>query len=180
MSVRLGAAHVAPVFLDVDASVDKACEWIARAGAEGVDLLVFPEVFVPGFPYWINCYPPIMQAGLHIRYAGASVRVPGPEIDRVRHAARAAGVTVVLGVNENDGGTLYNTQVFVSSDGTLLGKHRKMQPTFAERTVWGQGDASTLSVWSTPAGRVGGRSGRWGRGAACAAAGALSECRGSH
>lgn len=155
-TVRVGAAHAAPVFLDVDASIDKACEWIARAGADRVRLLVFPEVFVPGFPYWINCYPPIMQAGLHIRYAAASVEVPGPQIDRIRHAARGAGVTVVLGVNENDRGSLYNTQVVVDAEGRLVGRHRKLQPTFAERTVWGQGDASTLSVWSTPVGRVGG------------------------
>jgi nitrilase len=156
MTVKLAAAHVAPVFLDVAATIDKACDWIAKAGEQDVDVLVFPEVFVPGFPYWINCYPPIIQAGLHMRYAEASVTVPGPEIDIVRQAARAAGVTVVLGVNEREGDTLYNTQVFISRGGELLGKHRKLQPTFAERTVWGQGDASTLSVWPTEVGRLGG------------------------
>ncbi len=154
--VRLAAAHAAPAYLDVSATVDKAVDWIARAGDEQVDVLVFPEVFLPGFPYWINCYPPLIQAGLHVRYGQASVTVPGPEIDRVCAAARAAGVMVVLGVNERQGGTLYNTQVFISAAGQLLGKHRKLQPTFAERTVWGQGDASTLSTWQTEAGVVGG------------------------
>ncbi len=156
MQVRLAGAHVAPCFLDVPATVEKVCDWVAKAGAQGVNVLVFPEVFVPGFPYWINCYPPIVQLGLHIRYGGASVSVPGPEIDKVCAAAMAAGVMVVLGVNERDGGTLYNTQVFISPEGELLGKHRKLQPTFAERTVWGQGDASTLGVWPSPGARVGG------------------------
>ena len=156
MPVRLAAAHVAPEYLDVDATVDKACSWIADAGTQDVDVLVFPEVFLPGFPYWINCYPPLVQVGLHVRYSAASVTVPGPEIDRLRAAARAAAVNVVIGVNERDGGTLYNTQVFLSAEGELLGKHRKLQPTYAERTIWGQGDASTLSVWPTSVGRVGG------------------------
>ncbi|HYW03650.1 MAG TPA: carbon-nitrogen hydrolase family protein [Gammaproteobacteria bacterium] len=156
MTMRIAAAHVAPVLLDRQACIGKACDWIERAGREGVGLLVFPEVFVPGFPYWINCYPPLAQGELNLRYMRASVAVPGPEIDAVRDAARAAGVTVVLGVSERDGGTCYNTQVFVAADGTLLGKHRKLQPTYAERYIWGQGDGSTLRVWDTPAGRVGG------------------------
>lgn len=153
---RVAAVHAAPVYLDVDATIGKACDLIADAGARGVELLVFPEVFVPGFPYWINCYPPIVQGGLHVRYAGAAVAVPGPEIDRVADAAREASCVVVLGVNERDGGTLYNSQVVISGRGELLGVHRKLQPTFAERTVWGQGDASTLRVWDTQVGRVGG------------------------
>ena len=139
------------------ATVEKACGLIARAGDAGVELLVFPEVFVPGFPYWINCYPPLLQNPLHERYLAASVRIPGPEIDLLRGAARSAGVAVVVGVNERDGSSLYNTQVFIDADGTLTGRHRKLQPTFAERTVWAQGDGSTLKVWPMAGGvRVGG------------------------
>lgn len=156
MKIRVAAAHVAPVLLDRDACIGKACQWVERAGREGVELLVFPEVFVPGFPYWINCYPPLAQGELNVRYMRASVAVPGPEIETVCDAARNAGVTVVLGVSERDGGTCYNTQVFIAADGTLLGKHRKLQPTYAERYIWGQGDGSTLRVWDTPVGRVGG------------------------
>lgn len=156
MIVRVAAAHAAPVYLDVEASVDKVCDLVAEAGREGVELLVFPEVFVPGFPYWINCYPPVAQAGLHIRYGQASVEVPGAQVDRVRRAASGARVVVVLGVNERVGATLYNSQVVISAAGEIVGVHRKLQPTFAERTIWGQGDASTLSVWPTSVGRVGG------------------------
>lgn len=155
-ATTVAAVHAAPEFLDVEASIDKACRLIAEAAASGAELIVFPEVFVPGFPYWINLYPPIVQVGLHTRYAQASVAVPGPQLDRVRAAARDAHAVVVLGVNERAGSTLYNTQVVIDADGTLVGRHRKLQPTFAERTVWGQGDGSTLSVWDTAVGRVGG------------------------
>ncbi|WP_127481152.1 carbon-nitrogen hydrolase family protein [Nocardioides pantholopis] len=154
--VRVAAVHAAPEYLDVAATVEKACGLIAEAGAQGARLVVFPEVFLPGFPYWINCYPPLLQTALHARYLAASVTVPGPEIRRIQEAARAAGTAVVLGVNEREGSSLYNTQVFVSETGDLLGRHRKLQPTFAERTIWAAGDASTLSVFDTAIGRVGG------------------------
>lgn len=152
----VAAVHAAPVLLDAEATIDKACGFVAEAGERGIDLLVFPEVFVPGFPYWINLYPPADLFGMHARYRGASVEVPGPLVARVQDAARQAGVNVVLGVSERDGGTLYNTQVHIDDEGTLLGIHRKLQPTYAERFVWGQGDASTLSVFETRLGRVGG------------------------
>jgi nitrilase len=153
---KVAAAHAAPVFLDAEASIDKACGLIAEAGAADVRLLVFPEVFVPGFPYWINLYPPVEQFGLAARYRAASVEVPGPLVARVQDAAREAGVQVVLGVSERDGGTLYNTQVHIDATGALLGKHRKLQPTYAERYVWGQGDGSTLRVFESSLAKVGG------------------------
>ncbi|WP_229052119.1 carbon-nitrogen hydrolase family protein [Aeromicrobium sp. Leaf350] len=153
---RVAAAHASPVLLDLDASIEKACGLIAEAGEAGVQLLVFPEVFVPGFPYWINLYAPLDQFGLNLRYRASSVELPGPEIARVQEAARDAAVNVVLGVSERDGGTLYNTQVHIDENGVILGKHRKLQPTYAERYVWGQGDGSTLSVFDTRVGKVGG------------------------
>lgn len=155
---KVAAAHVAPVYMDVDRSIDKACAWVAEAGRQGVKLLVFPEVFVPGFPYWINGYPPIAQVGLNRRYQDASIEVPGPEIDRVQAAAREAGVAVVLGISERmkRGRTCFNSMVFIDTDGSLLGVHRKLQPTFAERYIWGQGDGSTLKVFDSRLGRIGG------------------------
>lgn len=154
--IRAAAVHAAPVFLDTDATVEKARQLIGDAAGQGAQLVVFPEVFVPGFPYWINCYPPIVQAGLHTRYGAASISPDGPEMGAIREAAREHGCTVVIGFSERDGGTLYNSQATIDADGTLVGVHRKLQPTFAERTVWGQGDASTLSVHDTAVGRVGG------------------------
>jgi nitrilase len=145
--LTVAAAHATPVYLNVEATVDKACRLIGEAGAQGVDLLVFPEVFVPGFPYWINCYPPLLQSPLHERYLRTSIRVPGAETVRLCDAARNAGIAAVVGVNERYGSSLYNTQLFIDETGTLIGRHRKLQPTFAERTVWAQGDGSTLGVW---------------------------------
>lgn len=153
---KVAAAHAAPAFLDSAAGIDKVCRLVAEAGAADIRLLVFPEVFVPGFPHWINCYPPLLQAPLNRRYMDASLAAPGPETDAVGEAARAAGCAVVLGISERDGGTCYNTQVFIDADGTYLGKHRKLQPTYAERYIWGQGDGSTLRVWDSAAGRIGG------------------------
>lgn len=152
----VAAVHAAPEFLDAEASIAKACGFIAQAGERGIDLVVFPEVFVPGFPYWINLYPPSKQFPLHAKYRAASVEVPGPLVQQLQDAAREAQVNVVIGVSERDGGTLFNTQLHLDERGTLLGKHRKLQPTYAERYVWGQGDASTLSVFDTRLGRVGG------------------------
>ncbi len=156
MKLKVAAAHIAPVFLDVAATVQKACTWIEKAGKEGIDLVVFPEVFIPGFPYWINCYPPLAQGEMNRRYMRASIQVPGPEVEQLAAAAGRAGVAVVMGASERDHMTCYNTQIFIDKDGRYLGKHRKLQPTYAERFIWGQGDGSTLRVWDTAVGRLGG------------------------
>lgn len=153
---KIAAVHAAPVFLDRKATLNKVCGLVAEAGKQDIRLLVFPEVFVPGFPYWINLYPPLAQGPMNGRYGQQSVCVPGPDIDLVGAAARKAGTAVVLGVSERDNGTYYNTQVFIDTDGSYLGKHRKLQPTYAERYIWGQGDGSTLSVWDSAVGRIGG------------------------
>jgi len=155
--IKVGAAHYAPVFMDTGATIEKVCAIIDQAGRDGLRLVVFPEVFVPGFPYWINCYPPLLQAPLNRRYQDASIEVPGAEIAAVQAAARRAGTAVVLGVSERavGGRTCFNTCVVVDTDGRLAGAHRKLQPTYAERYIWGQGDGSTLNVYPTAAGRIG-------------------------
>lgn len=156
--ISVAAAHAAPVPMDAAASIDKACALIAEAGVQGIRYLVFPEVFVPGFPYWINCYAPLTQTGLVRRYQDASIEADGPEMGRIQEAARAAKTVVALGFSERQRGgrTCYNSIAFIDADGTLLGVHRKLQPTYAERYVWGQGDGATLDVWDSAAGRVGG------------------------
>lgn len=156
--LTVAAAHVAPCYMDPGKSAEKAAEWIARAAAAGARLLVFPEVFLPGFPYWINLYPPLIQAGLNRRYQDLSVAVDGPEIATIREAAAQHGVAVVIGISERpaDRRTCYNSAVFIDADGTLLGVHRKLKPTYAERYIWGEGDGSTLSVFASSLGRIGG------------------------
>lgn len=155
-TVKLAAAHVAPVFMNAMASAEKAAEWIKNAGEEGVDLLVFPEVFLPGFPYWINCYPPLIQAGLNTRYQEESITIDGPEVALLVEASREAGVSVVMGASERrvEGRTCHNSAIFISPAGAVRGVHRKLQPTYAERYIWGQGDGSTLIAPDMPLGRV--------------------------
>lgn len=155
--ITVAAVHAAPEYLDVDRTIDKVCDLIQQAGQQGAELVVFPEVFVPGFPYWINCYAPLAQVPLHAKYANASIDLSDPSSLRpVQEAARRAKTTVVLGINERDRGSLYNTQVFIDERGNIIGRHRKLQLTFAERTVWAQGDGSTLNVFDTKVGRLGG------------------------
>ena len=155
---KVGAAHAAPIFMDKAGCVAKACDLIEAAGRDGVELLVFPEVFVPGFPYWINLYAPALQKSAIARYHDMSLEADGPELALVREACGRAGVAAVLGFSERSrrGRTCYNSQAYIDRDGTLLGVHRKLQPTSAERTVWGQGDGSTLKVFDAAIGRLGG------------------------
>lgn len=155
--VVVSAAHVAPVFMDAMATARKAVAWIERAADEKSQLIVFPEVFLPGFPYWINLYAPLVQAGLNRRYQDQSVEADGPEVELLREAAARCGVAVVMGASERRGGgrTCHNSSILIDRDGRLAGVHRKLQPTYAERYIWGQGDGSTLGVWNLGGARVG-------------------------
>ena len=156
---RAAAVQAAPEFLDADATVSKACALIAEAASNGAELVVFPEVFVPGYPYWNWTMTPLAGSPWFERLVHGSITVPGPEVDRLRDAARAAKCVVVIGVNEHDPrllGTLYNTLVFIGADGELLGAHRKLVPTWAEKLTWGYGDGSTLRVYDTAVGPLGG------------------------
>lgn len=154
--VKLAAAHVAPVFMNAMASAEKAAAWIEEAGAQDVDLVVFPEVFLPGFPYWINCYAPLIQSDMNTRYQEESVTVDGPEVALLVAAARSAGVSVVMGASERrvEGRTCHNSAIFITPEQGVVGVHRKLQPTYAERYIWGQGDGSTLIAPQMPVGRV--------------------------
>lgn len=154
--VRVAAAQVAPVFHDRDATVRKACDVVAEAGRGGARLVAFPESFVPGYPYWAMLLAPVeINAFLQTLHAEA-VEIPSPATDALCRAARDAGVHVVLGIHEREGGTLYNTQLFIGPDGVPYGKRRKLVPTSHERLVWGRGDGSDLTVFRTDLGVVGG------------------------
>lgn len=157
---RVAAVQASPVFLDGEATVDKACRLIEEAASQGAVLVVFPETWVPGYPVWTNAaarwnYPPAKK--VFGRLYRNSVDVPGPMTERLGKAARKAGVFLTIGVNERvQSGTLYNTIVFIGRDGRFLGKHRKLVPTYHERMVWAHGDGSTLNVFETEIGRLGG------------------------
>ncbi|MEX2501295.1 MAG: carbon-nitrogen hydrolase family protein [Trueperaceae bacterium] len=162
-TVRVAAVQATPAFLDRDATIDKACDLIAEAGRNGAELAVFPEGFVPTYPFWTWFVPPHRTKELRPLYDAllrAAITVPGPNVDRLGRAAREAGVAVVMGANERDAegtdATLYNALLFIGSDGRLLGRHRKLVPTVAERMVHGRGDGSTLNVYDLAFARVAG------------------------
>ncbi|MFQ5826731.1 MAG: carbon-nitrogen hydrolase family protein [Dehalococcoidia bacterium] len=157
---KTAAIQAAPVFLDREATVDKACGLIEEAASQGAALVVFPETWVPGYPVWTNAvsrwnYPPAKR--VYSRLYKNAVEIPGPVTERLGETARKAGVFLAIGVNERGpSGTLYCTIVFIGRDGRLMGKHRKLVPTYHERMVWGQGDGSTLEVFDSEIGRLGG------------------------
>ena len=157
------AAQLSPVFLDREATVERACDAMAEAGARGARLVVFPEAFVPGYPLWIwgvAAGPTKVLRALYAELLDQAVTVPGAAVDRLREAARSAGVYAVIGINERNaeasGTSLYNSLLFIAADGRILGVHRKLVPTAGERLVHANGDGSTLTVYDTPLGRLAG------------------------
>ncbi len=154
-TVRAAAVQIAPDFEASDGTLNKVCEAIDRAAAQGAQLVVFPETLVPYYPYFSFVRPPVQSGADHLRLYERAVVVPGPVTAAVAERARARGIVVVLGVNERDHGTLYNAQLIFDADGSLLLKRRKLTPTFHERMIWGQGDAAGLKVVETKVGRVG-------------------------
>lgn len=153
--VRAAAVQIAPDLESGDGTLAKVLAALADAAAQGAQLVVFPETCVPWYPYFSFVKPPVQQGAEHLRLYQHAVAVPGPVTAAVGAAARTHGLVVVLGVNERDHGSLYNTQLVFDADGTLLLKRRKITPTYHERMVWGQGDASGLKVVDTAVGRLG-------------------------
>ena len=156
--LKVAAAHLAPAFLDREASVAKACDAIAEAARHGAELIAFPESYIPGFPLWSALQAPIHCHEYFIAMAGQSMRVDGPEMACVREAACRAGILVSLGFSESTSvsvGCLWNSNVLIGADGRLLNHHRKLMPTFFEKLTWAPGDGAGLRVVATAAGRVG-------------------------
>lgn len=155
---KAAAVQAAPVFLDTDATVDKVCALIQEAAGNGAKLVAFPEVFVAGYPYWNWLMNPVQGSPWFEKLCRSAIEIPGPEIRRIAHAAKTHGVHVVVGVNERSAtgiGTIYNTLVIIGPDGRLLGRHRKLVPTWAEKLTWAHGDGSSLRVYDTAIGKLG-------------------------
>jgi aliphatic nitrilase len=147
--VRVAAVQAAPVFLDREGSTAHAIDYIEQAGQRGLDLIVFPEGFIPAHPVWYHFIPATSRKALDMaaRLFENSVEIPGPMTDGLCAAARAAGVNVVIGVCErrpNTSGTMYNTQLFIDRNGQIVGKHQKLMPTVGERLVHTGGWGDTL------------------------------------
>ncbi len=155
---RVAAAHVAPVFLDLEKTVEKACSVIEEAARHGAQLVAFPEAYVPAFPVWSAVAAPIHNHDWFRRLATSAMRCPGPELAQVAGVARRCGVFVSLGFNEGSPdsvGCLWNTNVLIGDDGSILNHHRKLVPTFWEKLTWANGDGAGLRVVETRLGRIG-------------------------
>jgi nitrilase len=153
--VRVAAVQLAPDLDTAGGTVAKVLAAVAEAAGKGARLAVFPETFVPWYPYFSFVLPPVLTGAEHIRLYENAVVVPGPVTEAVAAMAKRHAIVVVLGVNERDHGSLYNTQLVFDADGRLVLKRRKITPTFHERMIWGQGDGSGLTVVDTAVGRIG-------------------------
>ncbi len=159
--IRVAAVQAAPVFLDREGSVDKACRLIREAGSQGAQLVGFPEGFIPAHPVWYHFRPATEKESHRLarELVKNSVEIPGPATKALGAAARAAGCYVVIGVCEKRPGamgTLYNTQLFIDREGEIMGKHQKMMPTVGERLVHTGGFGDTLRAFDTEFGRISG------------------------
>jgi len=153
--VRAAAVQLSPVLYSREGTTDRVCAWIEKAGAEGAELVVFPETVIPYYPYFSFIKPPVSQGADHMLLMEQSVDVPGPVTESIGRAARKHGVVVAIGINERDHGTLYNAQLVFDADGSLVLHRRKITPTYHERMIWGQGQGDGLHAVDTRAGRVG-------------------------
>ena len=154
-TVKVAAAQLSPDLESVGGTMGKVLAAIDQAALQGVRLIVFPETFVPYYPYFSFVEPAVLMGKAHMRLYEEAVVVPSAETDAVAAKAKQHEMVVVLGINERDNGSLYNTQLVFDETGELILKRRKITPTFHERMVWGQGDGAGLKVVDTGVGRVG-------------------------
>jgi nitrilase len=163
-SLEVAVIQASTPLFDSAAAVDKACRLIAEAGASGARLVVLPEAFIGGYPRGLSFGTVVGSRSregreLFARYHDGALEVPGPDMARLGAAAARARAFVAVGVVEREAGrpgTLYCTLLYFGPDGRLVGRHRKLKPTGSERLVWGEGDASGLTVLETDFGRIGG------------------------
>ena len=159
----VAAAQVTPVFLDRKATLEKACEIIGEASKNGAKLVVFPEAFFPAYPDWVwvttGGQGDLLDA-LYTELVENSIAIPDDATEKLCQTARKAKINVVMGINERNreasNASLYNSLLYIDDAGNILGTHRKLIPTAGERTVWSQGNGSTLEVYNTSVGKLGG------------------------
>ena len=153
--IKAAAVQISPVLYSRDGTVDKIVTKIGELARQHVQFATFPETVVPNYPYFCYVQRPFEMGAEHLKHIEQAVRVPSPATHAIADACRRAGMVVSIGVNERDGGTLFNTQLLFDADGTLIQRRRKISPTHHERMVWGQGDGSGLRAVDSACGRVG-------------------------
>jgi len=161
ITTRTAVVQAAPVLFDKSATVDKTLKWIEKAFKEGAKLILFPEAFIPAYPRELTFGCKVgsrTDEGREVWqiYYDNAVEVPGPEVTILAKAAKKFNIYLSIGVVEKEFGTLYCTQLMFGPEGQLLGKHRKIKPTGSERVIWGEGNGTTLNVYDTKIGRIGG------------------------
>ena len=154
-TLKVAAAQIRPVLFSLDGSVQRVLSAMAEAAEQGVELIVFPETFLPYYPYFSFVEPAVLMGRSHLALYDQAVTVPGTATEAIAAAARQHNMHVLLGINERDGGSLYNTQLLFDNAGDIILKRRKITPTYHERMVWGQGDGSGLKVVDTKLGKIG-------------------------
>jgi len=153
--IKAAAVQISPVLYSREGTVEKVVQKIAALGRQGVRFATFPETVVPYYPYFSFVQRPFEMGPEHLRLLGQAVTVPSDATLAIGEACKRADMVVSIGVNERDGGTLYNTQLLFDTDGTLIQRRRKIAPTYHERMVWGRGDGSGLRAVDSAVGRIG-------------------------
>lgn len=154
---KAATVQTAPVFLNVEKTIDKAISFVKEAANNGAKLIAFPEVFVAGYPYWNWIMTPVQGSKWYEELYKNSVDVAGPDIKRLCLAAKDNDIQIVIGINERGKsyGEIYNTNLIIDNKGIIVGKHRKLVPTWAEKLTWTSGDGSSLKVYNTEIGPIG-------------------------
>ncbi|MUL75509.1 nitrilase-related carbon-nitrogen hydrolase [Mycolicibacterium sp. CBMA 226] len=154
-TVRAAAVQLSPVLYSRDGTVERIVAKIDELATQGVQFATFPETVVPYYPYFSFVQRPFEMMAEQTRLMAEAVTVPSPATQAIGDAARRAAMVVSVGINERDGGSLFNTQLLFDADGSLIQRRRKITPTYHERIVWGQGDGSGLRAIDSAVGRIG-------------------------
>jgi nitrilase len=160
---KVAVAQLTPVYLNKPATVEKACKAIAEASKEGARLIVFPEVFISGYPDWVWLLPNNKREELnklYIKLVENAVSLGDESTKKLEAAAKKSCIHVVMGMqernSESSNASLYNSLLFINDRGEVIGRHRKIMPTGGERLIWAQGDGSSLTTYNTSIGKIGG------------------------
>jgi nitrilase len=161
--VKVAVVQATPVLFNLEATIEKIEQLLLEAAQNGAELVLFPEAFIPAYPRGLGFGTVVGSRSeegraLWLKYWSNSLDVESEQMQSIQKAVQKAGVYMSLGITEREenSGTLYCSLLYFAPDGTLLGKHRKLKPTGTERLIWGEGDGSTLNVYDTKIGKIGG------------------------